>query len=232
MAKIFLSGEMEAARRAIAQKEMKRLLGESGPSIVCVGSSRACYGAEAMLAEMLGARAFEDSAGQDVDIPFRFVWTPEDGADFHSCVALSPDQLACLDPEIARDVVSGKAWAFEMGGVVYRAERPAGGCRRVLKTYGVVAVQRRASGQIWMVIAGLSGAGTFAAARAVYNIPNKIPDTPLGEHSPVQLTIVEANIRLDGQRATLGDGTQATVHIPKIVSVEVVDGTRLLSDAA
>ena len=70
-----------------------------------------------------------------------------------------------------------------------------------------------------MVIAGLSGAATRAAASAVRSIPNCLPETPIGEHSPVQWTVIEADVVMPRLRTS--------AQIPRTVNYRILDGTQV-----
>lgn len=62
------------------------------------------------------------------------------------------------------------------------------------KDYGIIAAQRRSSGQLWLVLCGLSGPTTYAAAKVLKSLADIIPPNPFGEDSKVQWAVVKSVI--------------------------------------
>ncbi len=217
---VLLRNNEEEARGALALGWLRRLLGDSGPGLVCIGSPRASHAAEAMLATMLGYEAFVSPEAHHRP-PFLFAWSaqPEDGRRLPSCVAIRAHDLRRLSPPVAARVGEGEAWAMLVGERVYVSEFP---CEQPTKAYGIVAVQQRPSGQIWMVVAGLSGIGTYATALAVAKIQDNLPRTAVNQASPVLWAAVEAEVVLDTRRYPL--------KIPRLVPnrpIAIVHGPEL-----
>ena len=66
------------------------------------------------------------------------------------------------------DFVRRQVRAFlEINGHRYEDSSPRGEGETTGRSFGVVLVQQRAEGDVWMVIAGLNGPATFACASAV-----------------------------------------------------------------
>jgi hypothetical protein len=173
-----------------------RLLGPSGPSLVCLGAPRANHAAELMLSQMFGfpplARTPVDEAGP----PFHFVRPRSAHLGVPSAFAAHEDDVAHLDEEIAGKVAAGEAWALRVGERLHAAEEG----RATITTYGVIAAQRRPTGQIWIVLGGLSGPGTDAAARCLEPLPISLP-VPAGKGpTPVLWSVVRAKVRSDKKR--------------------------------
>jgi hypothetical protein len=79
--------------------------------------------------------------------------------------------------------------------------------------YGLVALQRREHGGVWMVVAGLSAASTYACARAVKDLMvTSVDEVPRGM-SPVRWAVVEANVTW-----TAAPGDPRTVKSQKVVA--------------
>ena len=53
--------------------------------------------------------------------------------------------------------------------------------------------QRRAGGQIWLLVAGLTGPATYAAAKWVHRMPAGIDDRRPGQASRVYWNIVKSH---------------------------------------
>jgi hypothetical protein len=78
----------------------------------------------------------------------------------------------------------------------------------------VIAAQRRRTGQVWVVLCGLSGPATYGAARALKSIAAALPRGDMSSHSPVLWAVVEVglertqvqgdNRRVVSQRVTQG----------------------------
>lgn len=172
-------------------------------ALCCIGSPRSSPLAEAMLCEMFGVsqERFRRPTPQGSPLPFLFVWPtdsgvghPPTGGTFRSRFALRAQDLE--DESLADAVKEGKAYAF-----VHRREiRPAYFPEAISKDYGVVVAQRRSNGQVWLVIAGLSGPGTFAAARAVESkIAASLPEAVSGGHGPTLYAVIEAEVQNSGE---------------------------------
>jgi len=165
------------ARELVGEAGWMRLLDDDGPSLVCLGSPRACHAAEIMLARMTGFDPFvETPLLGDGRPPFHFIWR---AMKFQSAFAVAPDTLASIAAGAARAVRKKDMYA----ALVFRpatAKEPVvheASYERIgqSRTFGVVAAQRRSSGRIWIVIAGLSGAATYGGALLVDSIGSSLP---------------------------------------------------------
>ena len=192
---VFLHEDLDEARRSVAAGSWTELLADNGPSIVVPGSGRATHACELILANMFGAHAMTDDQDKS-RLPFHFVW-PE-GIDhvFPSGFRYTIDELAEVSPQAADTVRDHGAAALEIDGRVY-LDTIRNSARR--ETYGVAVAQRRPGGQIWLVLAGITGPATLAAARLVDGLPL---DLLAGENqsSPVYWTAVRAKVKQDRSR--------------------------------
>ncbi|MGD8396933.1 MAG: hypothetical protein PVF43_15795 [Candidatus Eiseniibacteriota bacterium] len=203
---------MAEVKKTLNNPWLEELLGDDGPAVVCIGSPRASDVAEAMLARMFGLAPFKTAPATAPMLPFHFIWSDSDGHDVPSCVALELDAAQRIDSGLAREVGKDRSWAFELRERLLPARFPVRG-KDPTTTYGVVVVQRQRNGRPWFVIAGLSGAGTLAAAQATSKIVSRLPETRLGEVSRVQWAVVEAMVELDPGRSS---------SIPRIVNWRIL----------
>lgn len=188
----------ERAGRRYALEQWHRLIERDDTSLVSIGSPRASLASELMLARMLGLKPHgrEHPGLFDPRLPFQFVW-PEDPAAFPvgSTFALGPRSLTRARRRfagIAGRIRSRKAAALACDHALHVAPafQP-----KPWNTYGVIAVQRRAAGHLWVVLAGLSGPATLAAARLLPEF-QPVPDHPHKPqtHSPLFWALVTAKI--------------------------------------
>ncbi len=180
---------------------------DDGPSLIGIGSPRANLAAEVMLADMFGVRPF---CRPEEPLPFGFVWSPVKGKQQSSAFA-----AAAPDSQLAKAVAAGKKWALLIRG----RPHPLDLFVPRSTTYGVLAVQRRRGGQVWMVLAGLSGPGTYAAAQFVGDAKLRVPASVGGEHSSVCWMTVRAEVEA---RATPGDDREV-VRVESLTPSEVWD---------
>jgi hypothetical protein len=203
---------MAEVRKTLKSPLLEELLRDDGPAVVCIGSPRASDVAEAMLARMFGLVPFRSAPATAPKLPFHFIWSDSDGHDVPSCVALDLEAAQKIDPRLAREIGKHRSWAFHLRNQLLPARFPVRG-KAPTTTYGVVVVQRQRNGRPWFVIAGLSGAGTLAAAQATSKIVSHLPETRLGEVSRVQWAVVEAMVELDP------DGSSS---IPRLVNWRIL----------
>ena len=179
----------------------KRHLLDDGPSLVSIGSPRACRASEFMLAEMFGTEPYVVPAGASKSLPFQFAWPPQ-GRRRRSSFTMGARELRRQAPEIVEEigVENGRAEALKIGDQVLGVDTSKAGWN----SYGIIAAQRRRTGKIWLVLAGLSGPATLATASAVQLVMNEMPkpDQP-GQNSLIIWCVVEARIEQDP--SLLGD---------------------------
>ncbi len=158
------------------------LKGSENASVVSIGSSRSSLASEIMLAEMFGIRPF-DLNSDKTKLPFYFYW------DFRSPYVPSSSFACDVPTEMRRDNQEEEVFGLKLADRdPFWVYRPAGDCRgktRKWQTFGVIAAQRRAGGQLWVVIAGLTAVGTLGAAYQLLAMETA-PRAQLGQNSPVR----------------------------------------------
>ena len=173
------AGEAEA-RRATRSSWAKRL-DDEGRSLICLGSPRANHASELTLARMAGVEPHV-RADDDPVPPFRFVWRKH--MPFPSAFAEPPESLPSAD----RAVLGKDDYAVYLGDRFVPTHKPTK--KKARKTFGIVAAQRRPSGQVWLVIAGLNGAATYGSALAVTDVEESL-ERPEYCWTPVEVLIRE-----------------------------------------
>ncbi|MGD0260980.1 MAG: hypothetical protein ABSD29_14290 [Verrucomicrobiota bacterium] len=180
-----------------------RYLNDDGPSVVSVGSPRACLATEVLLARMFNVPEFEPPLDAKVQPPFSFIWSPDVRPKSLSAFSSDTKALCWKDKRLACRVERGTAWAIRLKDKVYEVPREY----RRTKTFGVVAAQRRSRGQIYLVVAGISGPATFAASKMVREITTELPySTDPQGHGPVLWAAISADVFSDSKRE--GDSRQ------------------------
>ena len=180
----FVTDEMPDPNPRISRPE----LFDTKTSVCCLGSSRACWAAELMLAEMFNVRPFD---APNPTLPLHFVWAPKlKNASRPSTFALPLSALKKLDPDFSSKderalIVNGQPFVTR----VTKAKN--------LKDYGVIVAQRRKTGQAFVVIAGLSAPATYATALAFLNQrTGTLPMAPNKKvHGPIRLAVIEVAVR-------------------------------------
>jgi hypothetical protein len=155
---------------AAKSEDWYHILEEDQHSVVSIGSPLAALSSEEMLARMFKFTPFvKPPIGRQV--PFLFVWVPKKAKNFRSAFGLTWSELATLDKDVAKRVQANKADAFVLDSTVY--EVPSDGDSWTM--HGIIAAQRRANGNVWLVISGLAGPATYAAATMVKEIDAELP---------------------------------------------------------
>jgi hypothetical protein len=160
----------------------------SRPSLVCLGSPRACHAAELMLAKLFQTKPFHprNPFSEPKRMPFTFLWDKDTFERLPSSFAWWDDSYSGSKDWTTRAIV--------IEGELYPVERTG----QIFHEYGIVAVQRRQTGQSWAVVAGLSGPGTFATSVLLDSLYTPLPERQIGEHSAVQWGVVRALVEWDG----------------------------------
>jgi hypothetical protein len=190
---------------------MHAALRDRGSSVCGIGSPRACYAAELMLAEMLRTRPGGCVATADSDLAFW--WCPLAPTPFPSAFRATIAELKRLDSALANDLHGNRVWG------VLKVKDQLFVLRRTWTdttwtAHGVVFVQRRPNNRTWMVIAGLSGPATFGAALAVSDDQTGGAPTDLGAGVGVRWDVVEVTVNQE----VGGQGDPRSVADQRIVS--------------
>ena len=184
------------------------LSGRDGPSMVSIGSPRACKASELMLAEMFGIDPFSVPDAGVKSLPFYFVWA-SDRVYIDSSFALPPKTFKLPDDALAARIRTGERGlaGLKVGQKFYHSSPE----NRSSTAYGVIAAQRRENGQVWLVLSGLAGPATFACARVLHSLLAALPrEHEAGTPSSVIWFVVEAMITLDESQEAPGDVRRLT----------------------
>ena len=196
-----------------------RVLERQGPSVVCIASPRANQATEVALRDMLSIKTGPTPWNK---LPFYFVWKGVGG------INKQESHLARPVAEIKREkkgqpefdkliehVTNNKGWGLVVGDQVFCSDhltQKKDGKHKLLKTatsHAVIAVQRQPEGQIWMVVAGLNGTGTYLAASRLHEMRGEVP--PLGDPNQhaVLWSVVEGDVTMDSM---IGKGELPTLE--------------------
>ena len=185
----------------IHSERWHRILEEDQASVISIGSPLASLSSEVMLARMFGVEQFavpRFRAGKQV--PFFFVWLPKSIRHFRSAFALTWRELHSEYASIASQVKRNQAAAFVLEGTPHGV--PSEG--KAWTMYGIIAAQRRAAGNVWLVISGLTGPATYGVATMVKEISAELPWAK-GKHSKVLWMPVKVKIKAGKTTPWSGD---------------------------
>lgn len=186
---------------AIHCERWHRILEEDQASIISIGSPLAALSSEVMLARMFGVEQFtmpRFRAGKQM--PFFFVWLPKSIRHFRSAFALTWRELQAEYASIATRVRNNQISAFILDGTPHGV--PAEG--KAWTMYGIIAAQRRAAGNVWLVISGLAGPATYGVATMVKEISAELPWSK-GKQSKVLWVPVKVKIKAGKTTPWSGD---------------------------
>ena len=178
-----------------------RVLDEDTHSVVSIGSPLASLSTEVMLARMFAVKPFHTPEAAVVGkLPFWYCWAPVITEKFRSAFALTPAELQTFEKDIATRVHTNQSHAFGMGNKVFEVPRTG----KAWQMHGIVAAQRRPAGNLWLVVSGLAGPATCAAAKLVPDIRAMLPWQPL-QISPVLWVPVIARVEEGAVNRARGD---------------------------
>jgi hypothetical protein len=198
-------------------EEMKR---PDSPSIVGVGSQLANPVVELMLSTMFGVEPFRPGLGTLERVPFHFAWPEDSRPQFQSSFCLSGDELRKINQVVPKEKERGvwvdyPALPDSKEGRVQRMFCTPYGDRKV-KMYAVFAAQQRMTGQVLMVVAGVSGPATLGLAKLIandfrYSLPLPPSET---EHGKVVWCVVGVPVEFPeqhmGEMCRVGDAALET----------------------
>jgi hypothetical protein len=192
---VLLHEDLDSAAESVEGGDWTEHLGDQGPSLVCLGSSRTSPATEAMLCRMFDCPAFKDPPPDQKDrVPFHFIWKPGLDHVFPSHFHLQSDDICSRDPDAAKAVREREASAVVTAEDVF-VDRVRPGEKR--NTYGVCVAQRRRRGQVWLVLAGITGVATFVAAKLAKNLATRLHKQEPGQDSAVYWAVVKAQVAED-----------------------------------
>ena len=186
---------------ALINEPWYRVLDEDQASVISIGSPLAALSSEIMLARMFLVSPFvPPHMLLKHPLPFYFVWLHKIAAKFRSAFGLTCDDLRAGQRELARRVERNASTAVLFEGKI--CESPTGGHDWMM--HGIIAAQRRAAGNVWVVVAGLHGPATFGAATVVKEITDELPWSSRGP-SDVLWVPVKVHVRAPKAKPTDGD---------------------------
>jgi hypothetical protein len=171
------------------------LMEDHGPSLVCLGSSRTSPATELMLCRMFGCPYNVDApADEERLLPFYFVWGSALTSVFPSYFNLRSKEFAERDPNAAGLIDAGHASALVTAEEVFvdTVHQTHQG-----DTYGVCVAQRRKGGQVWLIVAGITGAATYVTAKLARNLATRLHEQKPGEDSDIYWAVVRAGVTKD-----------------------------------
>jgi hypothetical protein len=195
---VLLDEDLDKTVTSAANGVWEDLLHDQGPSLVCLGSSRTGPAAEVMLCQMFDCPRFTDPPlAQKQRLPFHFVWDPKLDYIFPSHFHLGSDDISLRDPEAANAIKQRKASAVVTAEEVFvdRVFHDHEG-----DTYGVCVAQRRKRGQVWLVMAGVTGVATFVAAKLAKSLATSLQEQKSGQDSDVYWAVIRARVVKDPDR--------------------------------
>jgi hypothetical protein len=151
-----------------------------------------------MLCRMFEVPEFEDAPpAQKERIPFHFVWNPRLRYVFPSHFHLGSVDLFSRDLDAANMVREHRASAIVTADEVF-VDRVYP--ERIGDAYGVCVAQRRKRGQVWLVLAGVTGVATFVAAKLAKSLATRLHEQELGQDSDVYWAVIRAQVTQDPNR--------------------------------
>lgn len=195
-----------------------QLLEHDEHSVVAFGSPHACLASEVMLARMFGVEPFSppslNFSGQ-TPFPFYFAWPKKYWNAPFSSFAL--DWRTLQNGELRDRLENDKSWAFILDNRphyvdIQGAEWPM---------YGIVAAQRRTRKNVWVVLCGITGPATYAAAKLIGGLEVELPSPVNGRPGdvvwlPYLASTVDtaSELKSDTEDGTRGDTRQVTAFKP------------------
>lgn len=187
-----------------------KVIDEDRASVVSIGSPLAALSSEIMLSRMFNVEPFETPHfTTTAPLPFYFAWRPQLAQNFRSAFGLTSSELALEFEDLAERNESGDSSAVIIDGEVF--ESPAK--EDHWDIYGIIAAQRRAQGNVWMVVSGLAGPATYGTATMVKHIAEELPFSQ-GTPSKVIWVPVKVTVTIGEERPNDGD-------LRKIVGCEI-----------
>ena len=166
---------------------------DRGPSLISLASIRTNQMTERILCAMAGLEEYQDSPpGSPLDLPFHFVWPPDPEHIMPSRFHLHGEDALRENAEAGEAVLNRNVPCFRYQGRYLIDELTTSGANPG-KTYALCAAQRREDEQVWLVVAGLTGPATYAAARWVHKMPTRFDQgSRLGRSSRVFWNLLSA----------------------------------------
>jgi hypothetical protein len=192
---VMIDGRLPGLVESSDQSGWEGLMDDHGPSLVCLGSSRTSSATEIMLRRMFQCPDSVNALPEDGrDLPFHFAWGSTLPYVFPSHFHLSSKELGKRDRRAAELIDFGDASALVTENHVFvdTVNQMQEG-----NTYGVCVAQRRKGGQVWLVVAGITGTATYAAAKVARTLATRLHEQRRGEDSDIYWAVVQAGVTKD-----------------------------------
>ena len=208
------------------------LLEDDGPSVVSIGSPRACPATEAILAKMFDKDIGRTPVFPQTPLPFYLVWPSNKKRSLRSSFSIPPRGFETYDKENNlgfledHDALGGLLTTekFYCDRKIRKMESTNRGTEErdaentsqqtVVErstSHGIIAAQRRPNGRLWLVLSGLSGPATYACAKLLQSVLVALPSPGrTGEPSPVMWLVVSASILWKDSESMPGDARVLT----------------------
>jgi hypothetical protein len=148
---------------------------------------------------MLGRTPFSDALADKRGLPFHFVWDESLPYVYESALHFGEDDIRRVDAQAAEPIEARRYAALIVGETVYVDGLSQRGRERG-ETFGICAAQRRKSGQVWVVVSGLTGVSTYVAAELVGRLSTRLDETHRYQNSPVYWGLVRSSVPEHGPR--------------------------------
>jgi hypothetical protein len=196
---VLLKSRMTAPKAATEQ--WHALLEDDERSLISLGSPLASLASEIMLARMFKREPFKTpppTADPKERLPFYFVWPPKISKQHRSAFAWTWRELEAIGRhKEARIVKRNKASAMILGMDVHLVPLKAADW----EMYGVIVAQRQRHGNVWLVVSGLTGPATNAAATLVRDVDAELPWSKNGNSlllwQPIKARVTDDRFRKD-----------------------------------
>jgi len=202
--------------KSIAREDWYGVLEDDGTSIVSIGSPLVSLTTEVMLARMMGVEPFVAPHFKfGTQVPFFFAWRAgaADGK-FCSAFGLSADGLKDINPNIAAQVRRNSASAFVLDGVAHCVAARD----KSWIMHGIIAAQRRSKHSVWLVVSGLAGPATYAAALKVKDMVTELPWS--SDKDPSKILWVPVKVRVCTRSDARHGGDIREIETPDFDGVE------------
>jgi hypothetical protein len=165
------------------------LFDRNGPSLVAIGAPRVCSPAERMLGLMFDCPEWTPQPFRM--LPFHFVWPKAHESPLPSSFDLPWQKIPHHFKGAKKSVVEGARALVWHDGI--QLDEPPDWNRS--RDVGVIALQQRAGGELWVCLAGLSGIGTYACALMLDKLARRVPQpADPKQHGDVLWAVVEVRL--------------------------------------
>jgi hypothetical protein len=130
-------------------------------------------------------------------LPFHYVWNSRLPVGIPSLFRLDPPDVRHIDPKASEAATSGDASLLALEKEVLTDTVTLSGWGAA---YGVCVAQQRSNGAVWLLLGGVSGAATLAAARRVRRMSMSFSRSSRNQHSRVYWAVVKGYVPEEKKR--------------------------------